>query len=392
MSIASAGSPRDQVAVRDRIKDTGVENGLSAQVADRFREELGSIFGPRPSAGQKLADRGTVRDGGDVPAQAKPGDTDTVTGKIKELETKYGVHFARPGEPKPRQLDGEGNAKGKELDIRDPNMRELKGVEAALSKASPSHKGADGKPLTFYFLKDKSFSPGSDGAAAYHPDVNGRPAVVVDPGSTDKAPITEKDRKDPGHADHNNHRSIESLIIHELGHNSEEKVFKNPSEQADFYRKMGWDTIPGQKPGPGNWMLKGKDGRGYAPPADGGIGKWERINRDGRVTAKVDRERVERLAKEKPATDYFEGPHEMLAEAATMLRLGDGHRSHLMENNPNLYNLIKGFDQREIDQSFGKGKFIRSYEGQLVPNNDANLKALRDQEEAARRAIRDRRR
>ncbi|MEZ4537430.1 MAG: hypothetical protein R3D26_20880 [Cyanobacteriota/Melainabacteria group bacterium] len=390
MSIASAGSPRDQVAVRDRVKDTGVENGLSTQVADRFREELGSIFGPRSGAGQKTADRGTVKDGGDVRAQSKPGDTDTVPGKIKELEAKYGVHFARPGEQKPRQLDNEGNAKGKELDIRDPNMRELKGVEAALSKASPSHKGADGKPLTFYFLKDKSFSPGSDGAAAYHPNVNGRPAVVVDPGSTDKAPITEKDRKDPGHADHNNHRSIESLIIHELAHNSEEKVFKNPSEQADFYRKIGWDTIPGQPPGPGSWMLKGKDGRGYAPPADGGMGKWERINRDGRVSAKVDRERVERLAKEKPATDYFEGPHEMLAEAATMLKLGDGHRSHLMEKNPKLYNLIKGFDQREIDQSFGKGKFIRSYEGHLVPNNDANLKALRDQEEAARRAIRGR--
>lgn len=73
-----------------------------------------------------------------------------------------------------------------------------------------------------------------------------------------------------------------------------------------------------------------------------------------------------------------------------MLRLGDGHRTHLMEKNPRLYNLIKGFDQREIDQSFGKGKFIRSYEGPLVPNNDANLKALRDQEEAARRAIRGR--
>lgn len=392
MSIASAGSPRDQIAVRDRVKDTGVENGLSAQVADRFREELGPIFGPRSGAGQKLADRGSVRDGGDVPAQERAGDTDTVPGKIKELEAKYGVHFARPGEPGPRQFTADGKPGGKELAIRDPSLRELKGVEAALSKASPSHKGADGKPLTFYFLKDQPFAPGSDGAAAFHPDVNGRPAVVVDPGSTDKAPITEKDRKDPGHSDNRNHRSIESLIIHELAHNSEEKVFKNPAEQADFYRKMGWETIPGQKPGPGSWMLKGKDGRGYAPPADGSIGKWERINKDGRVTAKVDMGRVERLAKEKPATDYFEGPHEMLAEAATMLRLGDGHRSHLMEKNPKLYNLIKGFDQREIDQSFGKGNFIRSYAGHLVPNNDANLKVLRDQEEAARAAIRDRRR
>ena len=71
MSIASAGSPRDQVAVRDRVKDTGVENGLSTQVADRFREELGSIFGPRSGAGQKTADRGTVKDGGDVRAHVE---------------------------------------------------------------------------------------------------------------------------------------------------------------------------------------------------------------------------------------------------------------------------------------------------------------------------------
>ena len=444
MSIARTESARDSAPVRDQSRAAESNRDLTAAVSDRFREDLSSIFGkPQSQDLTRTAQRdtGTVNDAAERKASVVPDKTfnefarnngldtrQTPDGKLEfsmrykgekltigsvektgdgfkeinkslkeftelkkwELENTYGVKFARPGEPGPRQMDRDSKGRevpGKELEVRDPKLREVLGIEAALEKANPSQKSANGKPLTFYFLKNESFAPGMDGAASYYPNVNGGPAVIVDPGSTDRAVITEKDRKD---GDTSDHRSIESLMIHELGHNSEEKVFKNPKEQADFYKKMGWAPIPGMPPGQGGWMLKGRDGRGYAPPSDGSIGKWERIDRNGRVTAKVDAERVERLAKEKPATHYFEGPHEVLAEGATMLRLGDGHRTHLMEKNPRLYNLIKGFDQREIDRDLGKGKFIRSYDGKVVPRTDESIKALHDREEVERAKIRSR--
>jgi hypothetical protein len=109
--------------------------------------------------------------------------------------------------------------------------------KAALDKANPSHATGDsGKAVKFYFLKNQSFEPSAKGVAAFEPDVHGNPAVIVDPNSLDKTPITERDRDTKRDGPH---RSIESVMIHELGHHSEEKVFKNPAEKADFYKGMG---------------------------------------------------------------------------------------------------------------------------------------------------------
>jgi hypothetical protein len=39
----------------------------------------------------------------------------------------------------------------------------------------------------------------------------------------------------------------------------------------------------------------------------------------------------------------------MLAEGLTMLRLGDSHRTQLMQTDNKLYGMMKGIDQKEID-------------------------------------------
>lgn len=436
MAIAKADTAHDTTVARDKSPAAG-DRDLSTATADRFRDELGSVFGKPGQDSTRLAkaETGNRTDAGDrTPervsdktfrdfATANGLDTrNTPDGKLEfslknngekltigtvdktregfreidrtlkemtslkqlEIENKYGVKFAQPGDPKPRQqVENDTSGKqGKELDVRNPKLRELLGVEAALAKANPSHTTGDGgKPLKFYFLKDQSFSPNAGGAAAFEPNVHGNPAVIVDPGSMDKSPITERDRTDKRTDDH---RSIESLMIHELGHHTEEKAFKNPAEKAEFYKGMGWSPIPGSKPEDNQWMINGRDGRGYAPGGINPNSNWQRIDNRGQVTGAVNPDRVERLAPVKPATNYFEGPHEMLAEGLTMLRLGDGHRSHLMQRDNKLYGMIKGLDQREIDMAHGPGRFMRSYDGRLQARSPEAERALLEREEAAR--------
>ena len=131
-------------------------------------------------------------------------------------------------------------------------------------------------------------------------------------------------------------------------------------------------------------MLKGTNGDGYAP---GGLnpGAWVRFSRNGRAQGMISPDRAAHLAQVKPPTPYFEGPHEVFAEGLTMLRLGDGHRSHLLNNNSALYQSIKDADQRELDKNFGQGKMMRSYCGELVQQNEENLRLLKEKEEKERR-------
>ncbi len=297
-----------------------------------------------------------------------------------ELEKTHNIKIARPGDPAPRQQIGsmDGPPKqGKELALREPRLKELLGIEAAMERANPSHKTGDSKtPLKFYFLKNDSFNAEAAGVAAFEPNIHGGPAIIVEPHSLDNSPVTEKDREDPKSE---NHRSIASLFLHELGHHSEERVFDTPQKRIDFYKRMGWAPIPGTRPEDMQMMLKGKEG-GFAPKGLDPDAKWERFDKDGNVTGLVSKEEVARQALIKPATGYFEGPHEMLTEAVTMLRLGDGHRTHLMQTDQTLYNLAKEFDQREIDLNYGAGKFIRSFTGKLVPRNAENEESLRARE------------
>ena len=165
-------------------------------------------------------------------------------GELKkwDLEQRFGVKFAAPGgEDKLYQQIQRGDAPpkpGKELNLREPKLREILGIEAALEKANPSHKVDEGgKPLTFYFLKDSTYYKGAGGVATYERNApNGGPGVIVEPKTLDRAAVTEKDKPKQ---DFSNHRSIESVIIHELGHHTEERIAKNPQEKPNYTNK--WD-------------------------------------------------------------------------------------------------------------------------------------------------------
>lgn len=315
---------------------------------------------------------------------------ETKEAKRQEIEEKYQVKIAGLDDPKPRQQVPQKDGKpvaGKELALREPKLKELLGIEAALEKAHPSQLPAEGKdPLRFYFLKDSTYYKDAKGVATFESNIHGAPAVIVEPNTLDKSPVSEKDRKKQIFTDHH---SIESVIIHELGHNTEDKLFKTPEAKAAVYDKLGWSAIPQDPKAPqhpdevANYMLRGPQGIGYAPAGIEPGRNWLRLNKSGQVRGAIHPLSAARLAEVKPATQYFEGPHEVLAEGLTMLRLGDQYRSHMLNRDQKLYDTIKEIDQKELDVSFGQGKFMRSYDGKVVEQSRENLRLLKEAEDEA---------
>ncbi|MCA9805363.1 MAG: hypothetical protein KC777_25510 [Cyanobacteria bacterium HKST-UBA02] len=361
------------------IGDFARENGLDSKPAPDKKLELSLQYN-----GEKLV-IGRVPDSPDGLKEIKKDLKEFTDLKQWELENKYGIKIARPGEPGPRQqiVQKDNSIKfGKELAVRNPSLKELLGMEAALEKSAPANTSGNAKePVKFYFLKDQSYNPEARGAAAFEPDINGGPAVIVDPGF-DRNPITERDRKNNDGSDHG---SMESILTHELGHHTEEKLLKTPEAKSAFYKELGWRPVPGSQPGQEEYMLRGRHGD-YKPinPMDPEAG-WEKLNRHGRTTGIVNQDQVAADALVKPATGYFVQPHEMLAESLTLLRLGNNHRSHLLNTDPRLHNLIKGLDQKEIDMKHGRGRMIRSFSGALVPNTPDNQRLLLEKEKQYRR-------
>jgi hypothetical protein len=88
------------------------------------------------------------------------------------------------------------------------------------------------------------------------------------------------------------------------------------------------------------------------------------------------------IAKVKPVTNYFTEPWEMHAEALSLYRFD---RHQLWSQSQDMYTLMKKYDQAEIDRRYGQDKgtpkFIRGAGCDVVPNTDANRKALQQIEE-----------
>ena len=115
--------------------------------------------------------------------------------------------------------------------------------------------------------------------------------------------------------------------------------------------------------------------------------KWTVRDASGKVVGRIDPKEVAERALMRPATSYLESPSEMLAEGLTMLRLGGEQREAFMKKSPHFYDLIKSFDQAEMDNMLGKDKFMRSFDGRMIPQTPENLDALRAREEEARKRI-----
>lgn len=73
-----------------------------------------------------------------------------------------------------------------------------------------------------------------------------------------------------------------------------------------------------------------------------------------------------------PVNTYFFSPMEMLSEAIVFYRFNSAGRKALKMLSPSLYEIVKELDQKEIDDTYGKG-FVRSINGVIAPAEPAAL-------------------
>lgn len=314
-------------------------------------------------------------------------------GKITEIKDRFGVDIARAGERTPPQqiLQPNGEVRtGKPLETRDPTYRELLGIESALNVSEPGQNPIDGRPaVKFFFPAKENYYKGAMARGTYEADKGGRPVVVWEPGMLKDLPTTEADaffNPERGH------QGIQGVTTHEVAHNSEINIHKIFGED-NVNQLMGW--VKTMVKGPGGqmfpeWSVKGKNGETMTPARDTLTArdpKWTVRDQNGKVIGKISPLEAMERALMRPATGYLESPSEMLAEGLTMYRLGGQHREAFMKNSPHFYDLIKSFDQSEMDRLTGEGKNMRSFDGRMVPRTPENLESLRVREEEARKRL-----
>lgn len=309
--------------------------------------------------------------------------------KSDDLTKRYGVTFSTDNEEVEKQVTGVGPKEtllrsDKMIYARSPKLKELLGIEAALTRSEPSHLDVDGKTaVKFYFLRDTYIAGDTSSTVANFvaKDKSGKAAVYFGPNQTDTRPITEKDADKSGVPDE---YSIQSLLTHELAHNSVYRLKWDDSATLERKcKQMGW--IPYETPeGETTWILQAKNNQ-FFKMSTTDTEKWVRCDQKGmfltdngqsaagedqaqRITVEQMRDR----ALLRPPTSYFDNAIEMFAESMMVFRVNEKRRQEFLKSSPDLYQFIKQQDQSEIDLAYGKARKVRLPSGYLGEDNTSN--------------------
>ncbi len=314
--------------------------------------------------------------------------------KEAALHNRYGVDFSSNGET----TVVEGTDGKQRVNCREPNLKELAAIEAALKKNNHKAGGADQGAPKFYFLKNE-VNGFESSYAITNTDSSGRNAIFIHP-SFDWMKATDADG---GYRD----RTMETAIAHELSHvdRMRDLGLKAPMseptpEELARYKRMGWSEIPLAN-GDKIWAIQGKHGEYYALAATVEGVAWIRVNEHGEPlhsdgtpvkqsefgnSEDVDKmlkngsllldDDIVKRAKVRPPTNYMPNPEDVLCEAESLFHDGD-KRAWLLRLSPKIYEEAKAVDQQRINRENGTAPdgqplYIRSPNGEIVPNTEEN--------------------
>jgi hypothetical protein len=336
-----------------------------------------------------------------------------VSRRVNEIEGKYNVQFAQPGETVEQQwLEDSTTCKrsrGDMIHATKPTLPLLYGLEEGLKRSSPSQYALDGKTGAKIYLLDRKYMPdiygGKQVLGVYRQeDKDKRPALYLTPAGMDLPP-TDKDASAAGR---DSTRNIAWVTSHEATHNSQRNNWPTQFAPQEIKDQLGWKTIEliheGKKLIEWN-QLKGKNGELFMHGTDDchSPSTWYLTDADGnRLDAKgnkVDKiadaqhftnDEVIARAQVKPFTYYFMNPTEMLSEGLTAYRSGSETRARLAQESPELYKAAAKYDQEEIDKFYGltwykTSTHVRNPDGEVVPNTFANQTAIREFERSTAR-------
>ncbi|MFN8658629.1 MAG: hypothetical protein U0105_20005 [Candidatus Obscuribacterales bacterium] len=283
--------------------------------------------------------------------------------KIKEIEAKYNLQISRDG-----QTD---RLQGKDAALRTPRVDELLALEQAAMRSQPSARSANGKPVRVEFTARPS--------TPYDAYVPGR----VSDDEQERIVFEPLSRTFQGFKD---------TAMHEFAHIGQHNMRQRDAAALDrAFEAMGYRKVKTED-GAMQWQLKGKDGNYYTENPNGT--GWTRVDEKGRplkadgkpASGFKDKDAVtissiemQERAAVRPASWYFTNPVENQAEGLWLFRGGEQDRTRLFTRSPELYKIIKEYDQKEIDadprygkNSDGTAKFIRLPDGNIGENNEAN--------------------
>ncbi len=290
----------------------------------------------------------------------------------RQIASTYNVEFVKPGQLVPRfwKIEKGSVPKDQMIVSRQPTMKELDGLEAALKRSVPSQVKADGTAVKVAFLPENS--PDGTLASFWAP----QSLVMITPGLSNLAATVRGDMRFDQKL-----MTIEAVLTHEFSHNHEDKLVNSDAmAEAKFGPSAGWIWAKESK----TWMLLAKDGSYYGFE---GNSIWTKRNEQGqRVDASgkvvesaqsavsISNDEMQRQAMIRPVTSYFDNPLEMYAEAMMMFRLGSDQRKFLRILSPVLYEIVKENDQSEISSyfgrtAFGNPKYVRDVDGLPKPDS-----------------------
>ena len=317
--------------------------------------------------------------------------------KIETLEKDYGVTFMNPGvtEIRVNKPGDEGFYRtGDFARSMKPNYPQIFALEEALKRSTPSQKG-----VKFSFLDRRTELPSYGDKPTlgfYQADRGGAPCFYVTPAGAKLAPTLFDNPEVP-------RRSLQWCIMHELTHNSQKNMWGNTIAPDSISYKMGWRDYGGKLHGGRSLSFMGNGGElfGHGSDSFDQPTMWfarnfrgEPVNSRGKSVSKISdaqhftNEEVMEKAMVPPFTYYFKNPTEMLSEGLTAFRHGGTVRKELLDDSPRLYQVVKNYDQEEIDKYFGtdlhdRSKFVRDISGEVILTDPNVIARIREFENRA---------
>jgi hypothetical protein len=281
--------------------------------------------------------------------------------KINQLEQSFGITISRDetilyGGKRP------GVSTEHQLEVRQPSIGEVIALEYALKRSLPTTPSK--RQLQVIFCRNEAFT---NAIAEWELSSRGVPTVLVNLCSS----------REP----------LEYILLHELSHHSQFKSGLNPLTPYDWslVRQLGWQTFTNPLTGETSWAIETQSGLFKRSTVDR---FWVRCNKNGQpLNQEGDRVRrqceawrcsyteIRKLAVIRPCTSYIDNPLEVMAEGIAMYRAGGVRRTELLRRSPELYSIVKSFDERLIARQFGS-KLMRNLSGLIVDASTENSSAI----------------
>jgi len=324
---------------------TNTQNGRR-NTSTRNIDEFGQYI-VKPQGGQERVD-------------GRSSELGSVIERQQRLSTEYGIVFPKPGE----QL----HYKGKDFTLRPPTTEELDSLGDVLQR----NRQMNFRGMQVSFVQSSSATDNFDPHGAYIHNGNTRNMVLFPSGNTQMR----------------GRNGLEGTLQHELVRHEQSTRWgdgpwgvpgSNP-QTGQLLTDFGW--VRDQVTGANRILDKTRNQWQFNSESK----KWDPIiNGHPDPRRSITSEQMRDRALVKPATNNFNNPSEMHAEALSMFR---SDRHQLFGQNRQLYQLMQQYDQREINERFGisggQPRFIRGTDGRIVANTPQNRNAVTELENSWR--------